>query len=121
MQLQFSQAFAYGPPKCSLTALPRNLARLLELHRLGDAIVWMDGQGAVLLGRYRAPPSRARHHLAPDFTTTTTTTAVEVIESRAIVEIAISFGVELYRPIYIYIYLLISCWKIDFPPAARLN
>jgi hypothetical protein len=52
--------------------------------------------------RYRAPPSRARYHLAPDFTTSTTT-AVEAIEPRKIVEIAIFFGVELYRPIYIYL------------------
>jgi hypothetical protein len=52
--------------------------------------------------RYRAPPTNACHHPTPDFTTSTTT-AVEAIEPRTIVEIAIFFGVELYRPIYIYL------------------
>jgi hypothetical protein len=42
------------------------------------------------VARYRAPPSRARHHLARGFTTSTTTT-VEAIEPRTIVEIAIFF------------------------------
>jgi hypothetical protein len=47
---------------------------------------------------YRIPPSRARHHLAPDFTTSTTTT-LEATEPRTIVEIAMFLGVELYRSI----------------------
>jgi hypothetical protein len=70
-----------------------------------DCVVWLLAAADCRtrwLYRYRAPPPNARVHLTPRFTTSTTTT-VEAIEPRTIVEIAIIFGVELYRPIYIYL------------------